>query len=164
MGAKVQVSLEEYLGHTYEPDCDYVDGELIERNVGENWHSQTQTNFAGVLWQAARSKGFAVRAEIRLQLAAGRYRIPDVAVFEGPPRQSVPAEPPLLVVEVISPDDRLTTILAKLEEFRVFGVPHIWLADPQLKSLYTYGADGLHQVLELRLPELDLVIRPNDVF
>lgn len=164
MGAKVQVSLEEYLGHTYEPDCDYVDGELIERNVGENWHSKTQGNFVALLWLAAREPGMAVRPELRMRLGAALFRIPDIALFREPPAESVPAEPPLLVVEVISPDDRQSAILAKLEEFRAFGVPHIWLADPQLKSLYTYGADGLHQVTELRLAELELVIRPTDVF
>lgn len=164
MSAKVQVSLEEYLGHTYEPDCDYVDGELIERNVGENWHSKTQGEFIILLGIAGRARGMVVRPELRMRLRPGTYRIPDVALFAEEPSESVPSTTPRLIVEVVSPADRQSTILAKLEEFRVFGVPHIWLADPQLKSLYTYGTDGLHQVLELRLPELELVIRPSDVF
>ena len=36
--ATTQVSLEEYLRTHYEPDCDYVDGELEERNTGELEH------------------------------------------------------------------------------------------------------------------------------
>ena len=164
MGAKVQISLEEYLAHTYEPDCDYVDGELIERNVGENWHSKTQGDFIILLGIAARARGMVVRPELRIRLGPSSYRIPDVALFAEPPSESVPATPPLLIVEVVSPDDRLSAIQAKLEEFRTFGVRHIWLADPQLKSLYTYAENGLHQVSELQLPELGVVVRPSDVF
>ena len=36
------VSLEEYLATSYHPDCDYVDGMLTERNVGQKDHSKLQ--------------------------------------------------------------------------------------------------------------------------
>ena len=39
----MQVPLSEYLGRTYDPDCEYVDGILQERNVGEISHSDAQT-------------------------------------------------------------------------------------------------------------------------
>ena len=35
MPVAVPVSLQEYLETSYRPDCDYLDGELLERNVGE---------------------------------------------------------------------------------------------------------------------------------
>jgi len=35
MQAASLVSLEEYLSTSYDPDCDYVDGAVLERNVGE---------------------------------------------------------------------------------------------------------------------------------
>ena len=35
MKAPVLVPVEEYLRTTYRPDCDYVDGEVLERNVGD---------------------------------------------------------------------------------------------------------------------------------
>ena len=31
--------MEEYLATSYRPDCDYVDGEIEERNLGEKEHS-----------------------------------------------------------------------------------------------------------------------------
>jgi hypothetical protein len=34
MAAATLVSVEEYLSTSYDPDCDYVDGELEDRNVG----------------------------------------------------------------------------------------------------------------------------------
>jgi hypothetical protein len=35
-------SVAEYLNTTYRPDCDYVDGEVRERNLGEYEHSRPQ--------------------------------------------------------------------------------------------------------------------------
>src|SRR5437870_4871510 len=38
----VLVPVEEYLSTGYSPDVDYVDGRLVERNVGEYYHSLLQ--------------------------------------------------------------------------------------------------------------------------
>jgi hypothetical protein len=35
MAVETLVSIEEYLGTAYLPDCDYVDGSVEERNLGE---------------------------------------------------------------------------------------------------------------------------------
>ena len=44
MGVATLVPVEEYLSTSYDPDCDYVDGELEDRNVGEKGHSKVQGN------------------------------------------------------------------------------------------------------------------------
>ena len=36
------VSLEEYLHTIYEPDCEYLDGEFVERNMAETDHAAVQ--------------------------------------------------------------------------------------------------------------------------
>src|ERR1700744_5009601 len=38
----VRISVEEYLDTSYRPDCDYVNGEIEERNVGEKDHAIVQ--------------------------------------------------------------------------------------------------------------------------
>jgi len=48
----------------------------------------------------------------------------------------VPDAPPLLVAEVLSLDDRLTAVREKLEEYKAWGVAHVWLVDPHTKRLY----------------------------
>jgi hypothetical protein len=45
MSTATAVSLKEYLNTSYRPDCDYLDGELLERNVGEVDHSRLQGMF-----------------------------------------------------------------------------------------------------------------------
>jgi len=42
MGTAAGVSLDEYLRTSYDPDCEYVDGEVVERNLGERDHSKLQ--------------------------------------------------------------------------------------------------------------------------
>jgi hypothetical protein len=42
MAAATQISVDEYLKTTYRPDRDYVDGEVVERNLGEYDHSRPQ--------------------------------------------------------------------------------------------------------------------------
>lgn len=43
MPSAALVPLSEYLGQTYRPDCDYVEGILQQRNVGEISHTEAQT-------------------------------------------------------------------------------------------------------------------------
>ena len=40
MGTTTTIPVSEYLATTYRPDCDYVDGEIQERNLGEYDHGR----------------------------------------------------------------------------------------------------------------------------
>lgn len=57
----------------------------------------------------------------------------------------------------------MSEVLAKLEEYRKWGVPHVWLVDPHAKLMYTCDA-GLVEVPVLRIPELELQVKPEDIF
>src|SRR5579864_904396 len=73
--ATTQVSLDDYLRTDYEPDCDYVDGELEERNVGEKEHSAVQAFL--IKWLGAHEQEWMLEAypEIRLRISDGRVRV-----------------------------------------------------------------------------------------
>jgi Uma2 family endonuclease len=43
------LSVEEYLASSYEPDCDYIDGHLEERNLGEWAHANLQLRIGAYL-------------------------------------------------------------------------------------------------------------------
>ena len=49
MTSRTLISVEEYLRTSYRPDCDFVDGEVLERNVGETDHSWLQTMLSAYL-------------------------------------------------------------------------------------------------------------------
>jgi hypothetical protein len=74
MKAATLVPLEEYLRTTYRPDCDYVDGEVLERNGGEHDHSDLQSEI--VHYFRTRRKQWKLHAvvEQRVQVAERRFR------------------------------------------------------------------------------------------
>jgi Uma2 family endonuclease len=70
----------------------------------------------------------------------------------------------LVAIEILSPSDTVGYIVPKLEDYRQWGVRHIWLADPDSRKLFTYGDAGLHEVTELSLPGHGIVLTLTDVF
>jgi len=68
-----------------------------------------------------------------------------------------------LVERGLSDDDPMSSVRAKLEEYRAWGVLHVWLADPRGRRLYECDA-GLHEVDVLRLPDLGIEVTPADAF
>lgn len=72
-----------------------------------------------------------------MKIRNGRYLIPDLAVFWPDEPLALPETPPLLVVEILSLDDRLAEVRDKLEEYRKWGVRHVWLVDPHSRRMYT---------------------------
>lgn len=165
MTTKVLMPVEEYLRTSFDgPDREYVDGEVVERNMGNETHSQAQAQLIFLLKLMANKAGLYVRPELRHRVGETRFRIPDVALFRERPTELVPAAPPFLAVEIISPDDRMSTILAKFEEYREWGVTYIWMVDPETRKLATYTSEGIHEVKALELPEYEAVFTPDDIF
>ena len=160
------VSLEEYLNTTYEPDCDYVDGVLEDRNVGKKKHSRTQARVCAWLSEQLQTKGKEALTEQRVRLSASRIRIPDVCVVDADDDDEVQQKLPSLWVEVLSPDDRLNHVQKKLQELLHFGVPTVWLVDPYERRAWTgTGVTGLIPVDDsvLRCKNLKLELKLEEV-
>ena len=102
--------------------------------------------------------------EVRVRIASDLYRIPDISMWEGTAPDRVPASPPLLVVEISSPDDRLDAMLQKLEEYRAWGVRHIWLVEPELKRIHVYDHGSLTAVSRLELPQFSFAVTAQELF
>jgi len=98
-----------------------------------------------------------------MKLREGRYLIPDFAVFWRTKPPLVPDAPPLIAIEILSPDDRLTAVREKLEEYRAWGVGHVWLVDPHSRRLYTCDT-GLTEVTSFTIPELNITLGPAEIF
>jgi Uma2 family endonuclease len=165
MSTATRVSLEEYLNTEYEPDCDYVDGVFEERNVGKNRHSETQSLIVGLLLALRRQYGFRVMTEQRVQVSPTRVRIPDVCLVPREDRDEVTQRPPLLWVEVLSPDDRFSQVLNRLQDCLRFGVKTIWIIDPYSNTAWTLRPEGLTQAEDgiLRCAEPVLEVKLSEV-
>jgi Uma2 family endonuclease len=145
MPTSAAVPVEEYLRTTYHPDKEYVDGELVERNVGEWRHSLLQMLTGSLLLSRAHGR-FLVFSELRIRVSSdpARYRIPDLCVVALPyAPEPVLTQPPHLVVEITSPDDRVADVLEKVGEYLAAGIPHIWLPDPYRRTLHEADQAGI---------------------
>ena len=140
-----QQSVTEYLSTSYRPDCDYVDGEVLERNVGEYEHSRPQIAHLRIPWHSRKEWRIRVVLEQRVQVSASRFRIPDVCVvLADAPVESIFRLPPFLCIEIHSKDDSLSgTIVERLDEYLTMGVANIWVVDPSTRRGYRYTAEGL---------------------
>lgn len=136
--SEVYVPLEEYLRSTYDPDMDYVDGHLEERNLGDFDHADLQTALLTVLRQNARKWNVYVLGECRLQVKADRFRVPDIMVIaRGEKPDRIVREAPLLCIEVLSPDDTIRRILFRVDDYAEMGVKNIWVLDPGTGRVFT---------------------------
>ena len=132
---------------------------------GEKDHSKVQKRLVGAILRLEESRRLFGFPELRLKLGPRRCRVPDVCIFaEAEPEEAVPSVCPLAVIEIVSPDDRLTDFVQKLDEYHNWGVPHVWLADPAARKLFTYSGVVLQQVPAFRIAEYDLDIPESELF
>lgn len=80
MASSASVSVSEYLSTSYRPDQEMLEGELIERNVGEYEHSNLQGALVAWLRRHRRDWNIRVLPAQRIRVSANRFRIPDVCV------------------------------------------------------------------------------------
>lgn len=168
MSVGTLISVDEYLRTSFHPDCDFIEGEVLGRNVGKRKHSYAQTRIAA--WFVARLQVLQLESltELRMQVSPARVRIPDVVVCRLPiPEEEVFTTPPYLCVEVISPDDTVAAMQDRLDDYLQFGVPNIWVVDPWKHRgwIITAGgwavcADGIMRSADGRvaLPLVDVLL------
>ena len=130
-------TVDEYLHTSYEPDCDYVDGEIQERNLGELAHGQLQLLLGQWFLNHAKEWNITVSSELRIRVAPTKVRIADVALLSrDQPIEQVPTHPPLAVIEILSPEDRVSRYEQRIDDYRNMGIRHIWIIDPQTRRGY----------------------------
>jgi Uma2 family endonuclease len=138
------VTVEEYLSTAYSPDCDFVDGVLEDRHVGEKDHSRLQARLAAWLLEDEKSLGLGVFTGQRIQVSETRFRLPDVCATIGEPDEQIFTTPPFLCIEILSPLDQFGRVLAKVSDYLTFGVPYVWVIDPRQRKGTVYTANGSH--------------------
>ena len=140
MPAETLVSVSEYLASSYDPDCDYVDGEILERNVGEYDHAKLQKRLILYLGNREAELRIHVVPEQRVQVSRTRFGVPDVCVVAGAePTEQVFTKPPALCIEILSPEDRMVRMLPKIHEYLSIGVEYVWLIDPQERAALSFS-------------------------
>jgi Uma2 family endonuclease len=167
MSSRTLISVEEYLTSSFRPDCDYVDGHIEERNLGELTHSRIQGRLMVCLARYEETLGIEVLPEVRVQVKPTRFRIPDVCVVLGDPGEEILTKPPFLCIEVLSPEDRMSRMKERVNEYLAMGVPYVWVLDPQTKrTCVATPAEELHEVTDavLRTANPVLELQLSEIF
>jgi Uma2 family endonuclease len=161
MPTQTLVSEEEYLHTSYEPDCEYLDGELVERITGTPSHSELIVLLSAYFVRRRKQWGIRVYTDVRTRIRAGRYRLPDIAVVAGEKSTgNALTEPPLIWIEIWSPEDRPVRMKRKVQELLEFGVPYIWVIDPETLESEVHTRQG-STILEdgvLRIPNTGIEV------
>ena len=146
------LSIDEYLHTSYSPDVDFVDGEIEERNLGEFEHARLQYKLASFFDGKEKLWGIQGVIEQRIRVRPTRVRICDLAILRADaPREKVTETPPLICIEILSPEDRISRAEKVLADYLAMGVPNLWLIDPIRRSAHTFDNAGLHHADITRL-------------
>jgi Uma2 family endonuclease len=160
MATATLVSVEEYLATSFpDGDRDYLEGQILERNMGEVAHSDLQSGL--LFFLRLHHPNFWAGVEVRVQVKARRFRVPDVClVAGGKPKGRVVTDPPFLVVEVLSPDDRMVEMQERIDDYLSFGVKYVWIVDPSTRRGYVHTSEGSREakdgVLRTENPRIEV--------
>ncbi len=160
------ISVDEYLATSYRPDREYVNGFLLERDVGERDHSSLQMVLSAFLHNRRQELGIQVFPEQRVQVAATRFRVPDICVIVGEePEEQILTSPPFICVEILSKCDRMSEMQERIEDYLSFGVPYVWILDPRMKRAYLHTSEGSREVKDaLRTENPEILVSLDEIF
>lgn len=128
------ISLPEYLEFDFRPDREFIDGEIRERNVGKTEHARVQALLAAWFANHEEAWGIEVGTAWRVRVSRDRVRVPDLAIVYPGPKPDVLTDPPLLIVETLSPDDTYSDTQERAQDYRQMGVGTVWIIDPKTRS------------------------------
>ncbi len=156
------IPVEEYLATSYpDGDREYLDGQVVERNVGVHLHARLQLAIGAYLM--SHYSRYWAGVEGRVRISAERFRIPDVCVIAGPwpgSERGPLAEAPFLAVEILSPDDRAGEMQERIEDYLAAGTRFVWVVNPDTKRGYVHTSDGSREakdgVLRTDDPRIEL--------
>jgi Uma2 family endonuclease len=167
MATGTLISEAEYLAKSYEPDCEFEDGVQIERNVGTRKHSKVQTALAAYFWKRRKAWNIYVYTEVRFRIRRGKYLIPDLCIVRGSePDEDIMTAPPLIWIEILSPEDRHVRVNRKVKEVLDFGTPYVWVIDPETMESELHTPAGHDTLVDgtLRIEDAGIVVPLADIF
>jgi Uma2 family endonuclease len=137
MPSVTAVSVSEYLGTEYDPNCEYIDGVLVPKPMPTWRHSRVQGRIFTLI--DSRFPEFVIGTEPTVQIREKKYLVPDLAVQDASRLQEpYPIAPIVLCIEVLSPEDSLKNTFAKCEEYHAWGTVNTWIVDPVACRAWQY--------------------------
>ncbi len=164
MATPTQISITEYLNTSYRPDREYVDGEVRERNVGKWEHARVQALLTAWFLEHESGWGIMASTEQRTRTSSTRVRVPDLIVVVAGPQPPVIVAPPLLIVEILSPDDTYSETEDRSRDYVNMGVETVWLIDPKTRTGRMCVSNVWTSASRLEVPGTPIYVELADLF
>ena len=157
MATTTAISVEEYLSSSYEPDMEYIDGRLEERNVGEIEHLRLIAVLTAWFLQHAREWQIEPLPDVRTQVSPTRFRVPDIALCARCSKDKrIVREAPVVVIEVLSPEDRINRYHQRIADYRAMGIKGIWVIDPENRRGWDCSTGNWIETTDFRLAPVSM--------
>ena len=164
MNSATHISEQQYLHSTFEPDAEYVDGEIRTRSTPTYSHADWQLAIATWFLQHAKEWNVRSAPELRVRIRPGNYRIPDVVVLDrANPKEEIATVAPLAVFEILSPEDKVQELYEKLDDYASMGIPQIWVVDPKTGAFKQYAEQCLKPATRFSLPGRGIEFETQDI-
>lgn len=155
MATALQLSINEYLATSYQPDCDFIDDHTEERTLGEFLHGKLQVVLSAYIHNRRRQWHVWAITEQRVRVAKDRVRIPDVCLV---PTGKIPppvlTEPPLACAEILSDCDTIRSTSPRMMDYYTLGVRNLWILNPVSLEAHIWTPEAVH-------PEASALIIPG---
>jgi Uma2 family endonuclease len=164
MTTSTLISIQEYLETSYRPDREYIDGEVVERNMGKWEHARIQALLT--IWFGQHEAEWQVQTatEWRTRVSDTRVRIPDLVLVPKGAQPSVLAAPPILFVEILSPGDTYADTEKRARDYSQMGAQTIWIVDPETRSGRVCTGLNWLQATRLEVPGTPIYVELSDLF
>jgi Uma2 family endonuclease len=165
MSSTTSISVSEYLNTSHRPDCEFIDGLLEERCLGEHDHAAVQA--ALILWFGQRQDEWNIEVlpEQRIRISATKFRVPDICLVSlDEPVEQILTKPPLACIEILSPEDTLRRMQERINDYREFGVANIWVLDPATQRGYDCRSSGFLDATEFSIPGTPIRLSLSELF
>lgn len=128
------------------PYFEYWFGAPVQKSMPTWIHSLLQKIVMRLLDDA----GYESAAELKLKISSEFQPLPDVsAVFPGQIEGPYPTRPVEVVVEILSPDDGPSDVVAKCSFYASLGIPYIYVVDPQNREVFSWAVGCLKPTAHL---------------
>ncbi len=140
---------------------EFVDGQYVERVIGNETHCDFQFRVTALLKAIAKARGS--KAWQEWTIAHGEdWLTPDV-VYSFPDEYETDARgyllsTPFLCIEVVSPSQSASELFRKCVRYNSWGIPHCWVIDPRARACFEY-----HGGKDFILAEIDGFLTAGDV-
>ena len=154
----VPTSIEQYLNTSYRPDVEFIEGDLRERSATPWSHSRLLTLAGSWFGRHEEEWDILTGLNARIRVSLSRVRLADLVIVVPAAYPPTLVEPPLVVVEIISPTDSYSEIDERMRDYATMGVPNLWIIDPQQRIARERREGTWVDVTRLSVPESPIYV------